>query len=504
MDTTEQQVIRRAATVAAAVMTASLIVGVAVGTGGPGGGHRGPGGADRPVTTVHSTGSMKPVGATGTADRDAPPVGARARTPDTGSLRLLTGNTGPAAPGTPGGTVRADAPWGTRPDAAPGPVRMRLPAPTGAHPVGITTFPVTDRRRPDPWMAGRSRELMVSVRYPARAGARLFPRAPQMLPGEAAGFDELNTFTPHVPAGKVDWAATATHAHEGAPPAPHHGRLPVLLYSPGAFDPRALGSTLCDELASRGYVVVSVDHTYEAPAVEFPGGRVVRSLLPAELARAQKENRVPELLRKVSDVRADDLRSVLDALGRPDAARALPDGLRGALDLGAVGAFGQSAGGFTAALALHDDPRVKAAVNMDGVMGYTQKDDDPRNPSRVGTDGVNRPLLLLGMDGDNRHTVASWGATWAHSSGPLRGFMLKGSRHASYTDGQSLIPQIARSLKLPQDDITALIGTVPPRRAVAAEKAYVSAFFERWLRGRDDGGLLDGDSTRYPEMRFVP
>ncbi|MFF9478138.1 hypothetical protein [Streptomyces sp. NPDC014733] len=86
MDSTEQRGIRRAATVAAAVMTASLIVGVAVGTGGPGG-HRGPGGPNGPVVTTHSTGSMKPVGATGTADRDTPPAGARARTPDAGPLR---------------------------------------------------------------------------------------------------------------------------------------------------------------------------------------------------------------------------------------------------------------------------------------------------------------------------------------------------------------------------------------------------------------------------------
>jgi 8-oxo-dGTP pyrophosphatase MutT (NUDIX family) len=58
----------------------------------------------------------------------------------------------------------------------------------------------------------------------------------------------------------------------------------VLLYSPGAGDPRALGTTLCDDLASRGYAVVTVDHTYDAGAVEFPGGRVELSVLPAEFA----------------------------------------------------------------------------------------------------------------------------------------------------------------------------------------------------------------------------
>lgn len=46
------------------------------------------------------------------------------------------------------------------------------------------------------------------------------------------------------------------------------------------------------------------------------------------------------------------------------------------------------------------------------------------------------------------------------------------------------------------------IGTIAPRRAIAAEQAYLAAFFDRRLRGRDDDGLLDGPSARFPEARF--
>ncbi|MFG2227403.1 alpha/beta hydrolase family protein [Streptomyces sp. NPDC048644] len=418
-----------------------------------------------------------------------------------------------AADGTPAGSSRPAAARTSAPSAdsarpAPKSVRMHLPAPTGSHRVGVVSLHLTDHERRDPWVSGERRELMVSVRYPAGADAGRYPRAPQMLPGEAAGFDAMNAFSEYVPRGAVDWAATRTAAHQGAPPERSHGRLPVLLYSPGAGDPRSLGSTLCDELASRGYVVVSIDHTYEAAAVQFPGGRVARSVMPAEMARAQQAGRIPELLKKVTDVRVADTRFVLDELARADGPSAagggLPGGLRGALDLDAVGMLGHSAGGFTAALALHDDRRVKAAVNMDGVMGYTQEDDDPSHPSRVGTDGVARPLMLMGKDGDNRHTVASWGAAWEHSRGRHRGVMLEGGAHASYTDAESLIPQVAAALKLPGKDVAKMVGTVDPGRAVAAQKAYVSAFFDKWLRGRDDGGLLDGPSGCYPEMRFVP
>jgi hypothetical protein len=46
------------------------------------------------------------------------------------------------------------------------------------------------------------------------------------------------------------------------------------------------------------------------------------------------------------------------------------------------------------------------------------------------------------------------------------------------------------------------IGTIDPARAVPAEEAYLSAFFDRWLRGHDNH-LLDGPSPRYPEFTFV-
>ncbi|MGW2816255.1 alpha/beta hydrolase family protein [Streptomyces sp. NPDC001415] len=387
------------------------------------------------------------------------------------------------------------------PAAPPGPsalARMSLPAPTGAYPVGTTSLHLTDRGRPDPWVGSQPyRELMVSVRYPAQNVAG-HPRAPQMLPGEAAGFDALNNLT-DIPKGRADWAATRSHAYTEAPVARHSPRgFPVVLYSPGVGDPRTLGTTLCDELASRGYVVVMIDHTYDASAVEFPGGRVEKTVLPEEFGKADKAGKaqVTALLKKTLAVRVADTRFVLDQLGQ------LPGRLRGALDLDAVGMFGQSAGGFTAAQTMHDDPRIKAAANLDGVMGYTQRDDDPANPSSVGTDGVDRPLLLMGKEGNNHHTVASWGAVWQHSKGWLRDLTLTGSEHASYTDMQSEIPQLARPLGLSAQTVAANIGTVEPKRSVASQEACTAAFFDRWLRGQDRH-LLDGPSARLPEVRFV-
>ncbi|MGV9935481.1 alpha/beta hydrolase family protein [Streptomyces olivaceoviridis] len=378
-----------------------------------------------------------------------------------------------------------------------GRVRLTLPAPSGPYPVGTISLRLVDASRPDPWMTSQPyRELMIGIRYPARAvGA--YPTAPQMLPGEAAGFAALNNFS-DVPSDQVDWAATRTHAHEGAPADRNAGPYPVVCYSPGAGDPRSLGTTLCDDLASRGYVVVTLDHTYDATAVQFPGGRVESTVLPAEFAKAYPDpDRITALLRKTLAVRVADIHFVLDELPR-----ALPRELRGTLDLARVGMFGQSAGGFTALQAMYDDPRIAAAADLDGVLAYVQEDSTPGNLSTVAANGLDRPFLLIGKEGNDLGTVPSWDSLWRHSHGWHRGLTLHGAEHATYTDAEAVIPQIAHRLGLPRKTVVENIGTIAPRRAISAQRAYLAAFFDRWLRDRDDQGLFDGLSDRYPEARF--
>ncbi|MFD0383726.1 hypothetical protein ACFQ2B_19405 [Streptomyces stramineus] len=118
--------------------------------------------------------------------------------------------------------------------------------------------------------------------------------------------------------------------------------LPVVLYSAGLGDPRTWGTHLVADLASRGYVVVTVDHPYDASEVRFPDGRLVESVLPSLAGKPGTD--VGAVLRKAVRARVDDTRSVLDALAGPALRRGLPHGLAQAMDLRRVGMAGHSAG----------------------------------------------------------------------------------------------------------------------------------------------------------------
>ncbi|GAB2811241.1 lipase [Actinoallomurus bryophytorum] len=372
---------------------------------------------------------------------------------------------------------------------APGLTRLVLPAPSGPYAVGTVALRLVDHSRPDPWVPAQPyRELMVSAFYPA-SDAGAYPVAPQMSPAAAKHFDESLGTPVHegwgIPPGKVPWGATLTHSHANAPV--QAGRHPVVLYSPGLGDPRTLGTTLAEDLASRGYVVVTIDHTYDASEVEFPGGRVEPFKVPVD-------GDILSTLKKLVSVRVADTRFVLDRLPT------LPNGLGAALDPGKIGMFGQSAGGFTALQTMHDDPRVAAAADLDGTLGFDQDDGGP-GLSPLAEDGLRRPFLLMGSQASDHHTVRSWEALWSNSDGPKLDLHLRGSKHHSYTDMESLVPQLSK-IGLPSEAAYEDIGWIDPARAVATERAYLAAFFDRHLRGRDDG-LLDGPSPRYPEVSFV-
>lgn len=367
-----------------------------------------------------------------------------------------------------------------------------LPAPTGPYGIGTVSARLVDASRHDPWVPSQPyRELMISVWYPAASGsAEHHPRARYMAPGAA---DHWDATSPHgIPKGALDFAATRTHAREGAPPDRRAGRLPVLVYAAGAGDPRTWGTALVEEMASRGYVVVTVDHTYENPGVQFPDGSVKDDgPLRKELAEAQKNGTMTELLKKTLDVRVADSTFVLDSLG------SLPHGLSRVVDLRRVGMFGQSAGGIAAAETMYEDRRVKAGVNMDGTLEYNPEPDGT-NLMPVARHGLDRPFLLMGREGSDRTTEPSWRSFWSHTTAWKRNLTLRDSLHQTYTDLPALLPQAGVSRRTLEDHI----GTVDPTRAVAAQRAYVASFFDRWLKGHDDG-LLGAPSGRYPEVEFA-
>jgi len=371
-------------------------------------------------------------------------------------------------------------------------VTLTLPAPNGRYATGESTFRLVDDRRPDPWTPSQPyRELMISVFYPAvHTGGR--PFTTQFPAGAAATIGTAAEQNFNLPAGLVNWAATRTHSVQDAETAP--GRFPVVLYSPGAGDVRDSNVTLVENLASRGYIVVTIDHTGEAPATEFPDGHIVgNSEVGAEFAQAYKDGTTLAFFTKLMTARQADIELVLDRLP------SLPGRLTRGMDLNRIGMFGHSAGGFTAANVMYTDPRIKAGADMDGTLEYTVVPDGT-NLSQVALHGLRQPFLLIGSssatDGSDIHREPSWASFWQHQSGWKADITMNDSEHHTLTDYEALLPQLAG--KVSAATLNGDLGLVDPHKAVAADRALVDSFFDRFLKGCDDH-LLDGrGASQYP------
>ena len=369
-----------------------------------------------------------------------------------------------------------DAPTGPRP-------ALCLPEPTGPGPVGTTSLWLTDTSRPDPWAAGvNARELMVSLWYPATSPDGR--RARYMTPAES----ELQLTSRDITGVAPDALSTVrTHASADATPTGSARALPLAVLSPGFTSPRSTLTALAEDLASHGYVVVGIDHTYESFATAFPDGRVTTCL-----AR-QAPRRGPRFWEKVVEGRAADVRFVLGQLS--GAQPAWPGA--GLIDPSRIAMAGHSIGGAAAIAAMLADSRVRAGIDMDGST-------DAPIPDR----GLSRPFLFLGRQSSytpgngadvttlrdwklRRAAVITWERDWELLTGWKRWLVVAGAVHASFTD-----------LALLADQAGIDIGAgLSGARSLDITRAYVRAFFDQHLRSRPQA-LLDQPSPRYPEVTF--
>lgn len=231
---------------------------------------------------------------------------------------------------------------------------ISFPALTGPYAVGSTSFYFADPARAETFTEDPNdiREITAKVWYPSEAvpGSATAPYMSEELSSAfATGLgipaEEFVNLIQSIPTNSV----------ENAPVAAAESKYPVLFLSHGGGDMPEFNTFRAEELASQGYVVVAINHTYESALNILPDGRIAsHSPLPAAAENVA--------------ARAKDIQFVLDELEKLNAGNA-PTGLfNGRLDLERLGVFGVSTGGVTAAEILATDPRFKAGANLDGSL----------------------------------------------------------------------------------------------------------------------------------------
>jgi dienelactone hydrolase len=229
-----------------------------------------------------------------------------------------------------------------------------LPSPSGPLPVGRTTFFWKDSTRPETMTDDPDdfRELMVSLWYPAQREGNMTP---------AVYFPHFELLRPSSSAALP--RSLNAHAFEKASHV--RQRFPVLLFSHGLGENTACYSSILEELASYGYVVAAIDHTYDNQGTVFPDGRILRQSDRWGRAFSGSQRDQERFIIERLNVLATDVSFVLNQLEELNDQKA--GTFNGKLDMSQAGFFGHSLGGAIAPLVCQKDRRFKACLNMDGM-----------------------------------------------------------------------------------------------------------------------------------------
>jgi dienelactone hydrolase len=339
-----------------------------------------------------------------------------------------------------------------------------VPSPAGPNVVGSQVLNLLDSARKDPYAAnGTMRELAIRLWYPVSTHSNQ-----ECKPAEYASPKVWEYFAQLV---GVPGFPVATNSCLDAPVA--EGVHPVVVFTPGFTGTFTDYTFLMEDLASRGYIAIAVDHTYEATAVEFSDGRLVRSVVGSHLGGFVPRDR--RALSFAVDVRLKDLKFVLDQIARLNVRRDSP--LAGRFDLTKIVVAGHSLGGLTALLANESDPHTKGAILIDPVLPDVL-------PGRT-----NKPVLILAAD--RQRWAANECGLWSNLQGSRLAVSLQGTEHVALSDWIWLTKDAVHT------------GPMGPQKTMSAMRDYIAAFLDANLRGEPADPLLAGPSQNYPDARVT-
>jgi dienelactone hydrolase len=337
-----------------------------------------------------------------------------------------------------------------------------VPYTTGTSRVGTRVVHFVDANRPDPYLANSAqRELLVRFWYPATVGKTCTP----------AEYTSAGVWNYLAQIAKVAPFKVKTNSCQDAPVAA--GSHPVVVFTHGYTGTFTDYTFLFEDLASRGYVVASVNHTYEATAAQFPDGRVVKSLVGTHFGPSlQLDTKTTSF---AVAARIADLKSVLDELQRMNARRSAA--FAGKLDLSRVALAGHSLGGMTALLGMEMEPRFKAALSIDGIT-----------PGALfGTTSKPTLMLFAGRDPWDQDTCR----VWSKLQGPRLALSFEGSEHLTPSDAVWLAKGAVQT------------GSVGMEKTVEAIRNYIAVFLDANLNGNAPDRLLKGPSPDYPDVEVT-
>ena len=258
-----------------------------------------------------------------------------------------------------------------------------IPKPTGVYNVGTQIFEWKDENREE-WFTDiktDKRRLMVQVWYPTLdkdtnyINYLDFPKKRIAPLSQRVGLPKY--LIQHIKNVKSNSILNASVRVDS-------NKYPLVIFSHGLGGMRMQNSVQMEELASKGYMVIAMDHAYDAYVTIYKDGSIAefRSWLRDDASEEEFWNvRLPQI-----NTRSQDVSFIIDKVFdlKQNGNKFWMN-----INLSKIGVMGHSYGGATSILSAYNDKRIAACINLDGWM-------EPIIPEVI-RNGINIPFLYIGQ-----------------------------------------------------------------------------------------------------------
>ena len=267
-------------------------------------------------------------------------------------------------------------------------------------------------------------------------------------------------------------------------------KYPLAIFSHGAFGFRGSNYSTFMELASNGYVVCSIDHTYQAFFTKQTDGKTLivnNDFLNDAIAVQTDDNEDKEtfaLTHEWLKLRTDDMNFVINTI-LENTKYKNAEGVYQLIDTDRIGLFGHSLGGATAAALGRERTDIDAVIVIDGTM--IGEEVDFANGKTVHNDHA-YPVPILNIYNEQHYTDASKNAenyanmvASAHAV-DARQVVFNGAGHLNFTDLPLFSPFLAKQLGM---------GNIDSRTCIETMNSVVLDYFEYYLKSAETLDILE-------------
>ncbi|MBP5553543.1 MAG: hypothetical protein J6X94_01585 [Lachnospiraceae bacterium] len=274
------------------------------------------------------------------------------------------------------------------------------------------------------------------------------------------------------------------------------GSLPLVMFSHGAFGYYESNASTYLELASNGYIVVSIEHPYHSLFTKDTNGKIItvdpEFFNNAMDAGSRSEAEVYELTSEWMDIREADMNFALDTIIASAKNASIGEEwfltdtsgeeickILAATDTDKIGLMGHSLGGATAVTVGRRDD-VSAVIDFDGTM-LGEEVGFENGEIIVNPEPYDTPILCFDSASHHADRVEAERIGYVYSNNvimdnAMEGYSVyfEGTAHMNFTDLPLFSPVLAKNLGL---------GDRDPEECIDKINSITLKFFDCYLKG---------------------